>query len=218
VEFSGGGAKPMTGRGLEFSFLRPDGTPAWQLRVEPSGIVVECTRYSRWDRIWVAASNHLRIALEVLSGSEDSDTGVAGAALHFVDRFIDESGDGHYDALFQQTSRLPSAAFSFGDVWHNNSGWFDESVKDYPVLHNLNVIASRAVPPAITVDIVHVQQLRYPVPTTISDFKQNFDTLFSDAMQRLHDNNKAMVLELITDVMAQQIGLLPSMPQGVQAL
>jgi hypothetical protein len=62
-EFNMGGAPtgggPIQRRmiaGVQLSHLRPDGTPAWALRMMGNELSVECTRYTRWDKVWGTAS------------------------------------------------------------------------------------------------------------------------------------------------------------------
>ena len=51
-EFSpGSGTKFLPRSAVQLSHLRPDGTPAWLLRLLGRQLSVECTRYSRWRRL-----------------------------------------------------------------------------------------------------------------------------------------------------------------------
>ena len=93
--------KQIVGHGVEFSYLRPDGTPAWQLRFDVGNIVVECTRYTRWARVWQAANGHLQTALEVIATSGiQPDVQVAGFSLQCTDRFELSCGNGSVASIW----------------------------------------------------------------------------------------------------------------------
>lgn len=212
IEIGGGGApRQVNGSGVEFSYLRPDGTPAWQLRFQGPIIEIECTRYTRWDRIWQQARRHLETALAVVvEGSIDADVKIFGATLQYVDRF--STADANYDlsSLFNQNEYMPSRIFEHRDVWHFHQGWFDYSNELGPVLNNLNLDA-RYEPPEnksqIFVNILHLQQLRYTEQLSIATFQTEMSKRLDAMMQSLHNKNKEVVGSLLDKNMGSKIGL-----------
>jgi uncharacterized protein (TIGR04255 family) len=163
-------ARPASGNTVMFSFLRPDGTPAWALRFSGAEIAVECTRYTRWERIWPAARGYLESALEVVNGIEP-DRKVTLSALRFVDKFRGTGEPYNLRTLFKPNLYIPEKIFAFNSLWHSHVGWFQSSGPN-TVLQNINLDATLetlAPPtngvdfkkPAIFVAVLHLQQIRY---------------------------------------------------------
>lgn len=216
IEIGPGGAAPkqITGQGIEFSYLRPDGTPAWQLRVDSGSAVVECTRYTRWERVWQSARKYLLTALEVMSGPNyQPDLAISATALQYVDRFVSLEADADYKSILSEGPRLPASVFEFGDAWHSHTGWFDKSLDLGVVLNNLNVDARNDINlegGPLMLDLLHLQQLRYNDRRNLSEFIASADEVLDKPMQDLHSHNKSLVRSLIVQEMQDRIGIVSS--------
>lgn len=212
---AGAPPKQIAGHGVEFSYLRPDGTPAWQLRFEGSAIVVECTRYTRWERVWQSAKKYLLSAIDVIVESQlQSDVKVSAASLQYTDRFYGNPVGNDFKSLFCENRYLSASVFEFGDVWHTHLGWFDRTSELGPILNNLNIDAKNDAAleeSPIIVDILHLQQLRYIEKATLVDFLASADMVFDSLMQLLHLNNKVVICELLELEMKQKIGISTAM-------
>lgn len=212
---AGAAPKQTVGHGVEFSYLRPDGTPAWQLRFEGSAVIVECTRYTRWERVWQSAKKYLLNAIDVIIESQDqSDVKVSAASLQYTDRFSGSSFGNDFKSIFCENRYLSTSVFEFGDVWHTHLGWFDRTNQLGPILNNLNIDAKNDVAlegSPIIVDILHLQQLRYDQKATLPEFRASTDLIFDRLMQELHLQNKVIICELLDPQMKQKIGIAPEM-------
>lgn len=197
---------------VTFSYLRPNGSAAWQLKFEGNMLSVTCSRYTRWDRVWTTAKGYLRRALELVSKQDSlAQRKILVARMQVVDRFDTVESD--YDArhLFGNSDLLPAAMFAKGPVWHSNSGWFEERPVGL-VLNNLNVASNRLLVTAkntasIGVLLTHIQELRVKVPWEITDIQKLADDL-DEAMSDLHQGNKALVTGMLTRDVLEQIGLV----------
>jgi uncharacterized protein (TIGR04255 family) len=197
-----------------FSFLRPDGTPAWVLRFMAAEIAVECSRYTRWERVWAAARGYLNSALEVVTETEPGRK-VSMCCLTMTDKFRSLNPE-EYDlkTLFKPSEFIPGKLFQLQGQWHNHSGWFD-SVGGSPRLQNLNMEANYE-PPMVQegqqreffVGILHLQQIRYATPISIDDFKGQENALLESGMDAMHNENKAVMAAILTEKMVSRIGLL----------
>lgn len=197
-------------RGVELSYLRPDGTPAWQLRVSGPGIVVECTRYTRWDHVWPSAKRYLSTAIDVIDESAlQPGLQVAAVSLQYLDRFQGGPSGNDFYSVFQHNKYLADAIFTCGDFWHSHLGWFDPSFPAGRTLNNLNIDAKNDLSvhqAPIILDIFHLQQLRYDDKLPISEFRAAFDDI-DVIMDKLHLQNKELVNSLLNPQMTQLIGI-----------
>ena len=215
-----GGVAPQNlgGQGLELSYQRPDGTPAWLMRFDATGLVVECTRYTRWDRVWEMARKFHHTALEVIQQSQQADdVGVAAVSLQYIDRFVGQAADNDFRTLFCESDIVAKSAFKFGDFWHQHTGWFDRSHELGPILNNLNIDTNSdpaSVDKSLSVGILHLQQLRYTEKKSIADFCGSVNVVFDGVMQHLHVQNKSLISSLLSSDMAEKIGLGSSIPTG----
>ncbi len=212
VKLPGFLALPPQTAGLSFTRLRPDGVPAWQLRLDPHSIGVVCTRYIRWERIWKTARRYIGKALELVAG-EPGSRQITTAMLQFVDRF--EAPETAYDAaaLLRSGRYLPSTLFGLGPIWHNNMGWFEEDHPMGQILHNLNIASNRMAArdtltreEMISIAVTHIQELRLSPPTDPTQVERLLDML-DGPMAHLHAANKALIADILQPDMANRIGL-----------
>lgn len=206
--------RPAPINAVIFSFLRPDGTPAWVLRFMAAEIAVECSRYTRWERVWATARGHLNSALEVVTGTEPGRK-VSMCCLTVTDKFRSLNPE-RYDlkTLFKLSEFIPGKLFQFQGQWHNHSGWFN-SVDGSPRLQNLNIganyepqIVGEGQQRELFVGILHLQQIRYATPISVGDFNGRENALLEAGMHVMHDENKAVMAAILTEKMASRIGLL----------
>jgi uncharacterized protein (TIGR04255 family) len=211
-----GMVQPAPVVGVEFSLQRPDGSPAWALRFVGNEIVVECTRYSRWDRVWTNASTHFAKALTVAGASAASATVIelAAISLEVVDAFVSDETDMDLSSVIRTGPYISEHVFSCGPVWHLHHGWFTEPESD-PVLERLNLTATREEPsngggaPAETIKLLieHAQQKRLRNRIGLSENISATAQTIHAAMEIMHRKNKTLLSSLLVPGVAQQIGL-----------
>lgn len=220
IEFGPAGAVPMKGHGIEFSYLRPNGTPAWQLRFDGNMATIECTRYTRWERVWEMGQRHLLTLLKAITESGlAEDASVAAISLNYLDQFVGKPAENDFAALFVNSAHLPSAIFDFGDIWHTHSGWFDKMSDLGPILNNLNVDTNFAADKEgrpVVAGIMHLQQLRYAQKLSLKEFAGSHAHVFDGVMKVLHDKNKSLIASLLVPEMGNRIGIISSEVEEVK--
>jgi uncharacterized protein (TIGR04255 family) len=210
-------AKPQatSAPAAEFAVLRPDGSAVWSLRFVGSEVIVECSRYTRWEKIWTLANKQLKKALDVLASPEAQDAAprkAIKASLVVQDAFVTHQGIGDTAALIKPSSSLPEFIFSTGPQWHVHSGRFIDTEGD-GVLSIFNVEAVLQAIPfndentlRQRVSMVHVLSADCAQPVEPND--DVFIKWLGDKMDQFHACNKAMLVELLDEQVAQKIGLL----------
>nr|NWG26606.1 TIGR04255 family protein [Pseudorhodoplanes sp.] len=208
------GAIPVPRRigGVQFSHLRPDGSPAWALRLFGAELVVECTRYTRWDRVWETAERYLQAGLQdVANASSKSKRNVAVIALNYVDAFTADNQEYRLDDLIKPSALIAGKAFEAGAVWHSHIGWFEkrESGASAAWLNQLNLDARRSDPnppgtsPKLRIEITHNQEYRFNPAISINEAEAKL----SSCMKEMHAQNKLILSMMLVDEMAKRIGL-----------
>jgi len=194
---------------LAYSYLRPDGTPAWQLKFEGAVIEVSCRRYTRWAKVWQIARRLLDQAGGVVAGAADmASASAARVRLQVVDKFT--TAEAGYDAsgLFQRDGGLlPRHLFDVGPLWHNNAGWFTSGPTG-KILNHLNVASSRQAEDGnIAVSLTHMQELRLQTPLPVGN-AAGLSSLLEKCMGDLHGHNKSLVVATVAPAIAERISLI----------
>lgn len=217
---SDGSAQLSQTPGVEFAYLRPDGSQAWLMAAINNELVIECSRYTRWEKIWSVASRNLRSVLNLIpthaSGGVDGQRKVISAGLAFQDIFFWKGDFAEYslEALLRPNSMIADTCFSRGPVWHSHVGWFESIDELRTVLVTLNVTGAHNIEPAVSrgapaqVEIANEQELRFvdggPI---LSDFAADDFTQLTGAMEHMHSRNKELLEEILIDTMSKSIGL-----------
>jgi hypothetical protein len=193
-------ARPQRLAGLQMSHLRPDGTPAWALRVVGAQLGVDCNRYTRWDRVWSTVKKYLSAGFEAAASRQ-----VAAVGFVVADAFIANREEYELTSLFRPGPLLAGRIFSAGPTWHNHLGWFASSpsfLADSHWLNQLNIDAFRLGPDNLRIQITHNQELRLDSAIDIPT-ERDLDKWFAE----LHLNNKHVLSSLLQPSVSQQIGL-----------
>jgi len=185
--------------------LLPDGRRNWTLRVEGNAIVVSCTEYKRWEDISFKALEHIKAAIAFVN---DDNNAISSLIHQIVDRFVTDNKDEYkISQVFNTESPyLTKQALKAGKFWHVFQGWFEEK-DDYgaKLLNVLNL--STAENPAnttITTTIDHAAHLRFLSPKAIKEFDDEF---IRKAFDELHECNKTIIKQLLTNDQLNTIGL-----------
>lgn len=201
--------------GMTFSYLRPDGSFAWQMKIEPALISICCNRYTRWEKIWRTSRSLFARAFDALGEAEcDPPIAIERIRLQVSDKFVAEDKDYELAELFaDEEGWLPSAIRAVGPVWHSNAGWF-EPEETGAVLHNLNLSSARkrkGTSPAFTVQtaIVHLQEKRLKDALQL-DTSSKLIEYVDQVMAQFHNRNKAVITRLLKPNVALRIGLISS--------
>lgn len=191
--------------GVEFAFVRPDGSAVWAMRVLGHEVIIECTRYSRWARVWGAARTHLGHALDLVGESEDANP-LVRATLVVQDAFASATADYDLRQVFVDSDLLPGFVFGCGAKWHSHNGWFAD-VGDLNVLHNVDFsgIGSETDEGGL-VRIQHrVTAIRQGIVSDETASERRH--WLSEAMESLHEENKRLMARVLQPDLLLRIGL-----------
>jgi uncharacterized protein (TIGR04255 family) len=208
LNMTGSAPVPRRLTGIQFSHLRPDGSPAWALRLIGNELAVDCTRYTRWDKVWEAAERYLQIGLRAIAAPEGKRK-VAIIGQNFVDAFVANRANYSLSHLLKPGDLLSSRVFSSGNTWHSHVGWLEPAPEQGIIwLNQVNVDGLGMVGPTSVdvhwrVQITHNQELRYSAQVSIEEASKALD----EGMKNLHMHNKKILKELLASDMATRIGL-----------
>lgn len=180
--------------------------PIWAIRTEPSAIVVSCFSYDRWS---IESKKAIDYLVTVIKTVDDGRNPVNHLVLHVVDRFIGDTYESYMiDKVFNTRSKyLSKQAIEAGPLWHVHQGWFKEIPgKKDRMLHNLN-LSTNDTPHGMLTTIDHSIRYNYSQLVAAADVasfasaKEAFDTL--------HEQNKAVVVDLLKKSLCRKIKLCP---------
>jgi uncharacterized protein (TIGR04255 family) len=197
---------------LQFAYLRPNGTPTWSLQVFDNNIVVVCTRYSRWAKVWATSRRYLATALGAIQDIDKTE--VLGFTLSVTDRFKSNKDKSQSSTLLRKNDWTMPAALGIDGAWHNHVGWFDEGVPGWKILNHLNIdcrhgAQSRGSSDFVTKDISirHYQQCRLQNPLKIYEVLREKSEVLDFMPASLHRQNKAVLDKILTEEMKSRINL-----------
>jgi|CXWL01.1.fsa_nt_gi uncharacterized protein (TIGR04255 family) len=198
--------------GLQFSYLRPDGSAVWSMQCAFNEILVSCTRYTRWVSTWEVAKSLLTKVLSVLRESQNAKQ-VISVGLRVKDEFY-APVDGNVATALVASRFLTGHALIHPSAWHNNLGWFD-TLDSSPVLNHLNISTRNELSKEGLrrhLQLVHLQQIRLedidrsPPLAKEEDFVATVGSI-EKQMTELHLRNKKTMKELLHPNLAARIGL-----------
>jgi uncharacterized protein (TIGR04255 family) len=198
--------------GVLFSYRRPDSSAVWALRFAGNSIAVECTQYTRWERVSSQAFKYLTAAITALL-ERRPDIGFGQRSLQVRDKFIqDDSAEYDISSALKPSDLLIPSIFSAGKAWHSHFGWFEDFyVEDETVLNRLEVassggdvfdVAQRSATHQWSLIIDHFQEVR----SALLDGEEIIQRLDSD-YGSLHKKNKEVLTKVLTDEMQDVISL-----------
>ena len=221
-------ALPVPGQGppltpvLEFAAFRRDGNVEWRLQCAGPLVTVNCTAYTRWERVWGRAQRYLSYVLgHPLDGEPRR---VQRLLLQYIDLFTWQGDRGGYrigDLIDLSSPLVPASLRDRGTIWHLHQGWFADPEELAPGLH-VPVPASKVLErfhvdsvegmvvgqstPNLSVRIDNL--IRYDLRT-----EERALALLKDGgagaicFEVMHQLNKRRLREFLTETTAKGIGL-----------
>jgi uncharacterized protein (TIGR04255 family) len=193
---------------IEHSFLKPDGTATWLLRVGGQEITVECNLYTRWDRVWDQAKGLLQQAM-TFSGTH-SPSSVASFAMTVLDRFQTDDLNDNTKELFKVSNLIGSRLFDTNNLWHQHAGWLEADAAG-ELLTNVNIdvlpvdVGDRAK--GKIVNFLHLQRLTPPAPILLTTNADDNGQLLEGIAARMHQRNKDILEVMLSDQAQKAIKL-----------
>lgn len=213
--------------GVELASLRRDASLEWRLLCADRFVTVNCTVYTRWERIWSAVKRYFGRVVDVTSVS--GPRGSRAVTLEYVDEFIwnPRTTTPSFGELIHFDSELvPRDLSKRGAIWHLYQGWFEqpEDLLDSP---------QRSLPPGKLLERFHVDSaerstifepepihfvrihhmMRYELqgdPLPRADFSDGAAT--TSCFSVMHALNKRRLSEFLAKPMQERIGLDASSP------
>jgi uncharacterized protein (TIGR04255 family) len=198
---------------MVFQRFRSDGNLEWMLRTSQNTISIHCLAYTRWEEVWARCQRYADMCFERTNRTPIQLTGIG---LKYIDQFYFRGPQETYDAslLFKKDSPLlHRRSFESGLRWHCHTGWF-KLINGHECLSQLNVTSGQGKradgEDVVAVAIDHTLMIRVPAgpPLTAYSAETSGDnTALSRLMTLLHNENKRVLIDLLTDSMAQRISL-----------
>ncbi|GJD90744.1 hypothetical protein BHAOGJBA_4286 [Methylobacterium hispanicum] len=201
--------------GINMQRFDADGTLASTISIAQETVTLDEYRYTRWHEVWPRQREHIAKIFARMSGTPSFMTGVG---MRWTDQFIYEGEDEAYDAheLLDPTSAyLHPRAFTSGTRWHCHTGWFDaDTTRGYEILNQVNLDAGAvnvqgAMRTAVTIGHAQILRANQAIDELAPFVPGNPSGLeaLSALMEALHDGNKRLLRNLLTESMSTRIGL-----------
>lgn len=206
--------------GIELQRIRPDGSVEWMLRTTENIIAVHCLDYSTWGDVWGRAREYFHKTFGRIEGESNF---VISIGLKYIDRFLYEGTKEEYDSslLFKKdTDLISKKSFLATPLWHCHSGWFDESFDAVDavkgdLLNQLNVDSSYANVSGqkryiTTIEhnaIIRIEGQDNGHLRSITEKTDAKDSCLDQLMDKLHNTNKKVLSNLLSEQMAIKINL-----------
>jgi len=178
----------------------------WMLRIVENSIQVNCLSYMGWEQTRDYASLLLSIVFECLP---EDEIVIAEISYQVNDTFVVtgevDTDKLDYSQLFVHSMYLTENVWERGSLWHVNSGWFDK-LEEAPTLNVLNISARKNVSGSVK-QVSLIEHLQRYSPNKPVDAIEN-KTFLEGVFQKLHDENKKVVRDLLTTEVQKRIGLL----------
>lgn len=213
VAVGAGGVMPgHPAQGIVLTDTSRAGVITQELRLEHSSIAYRTTMYTRWASIWDKANQYFNKFLPLyLDGSE-----LSAINLNYLDKFIWNGNFEESDPklLLRSNSRyLTPSVYESNDLWHSHFGAYIKADQYTKRLVNVNVDyvdenndlnARRAVSiSTVLTDIFHQPNYQPLTLNTLSEVSGYID----NKAQALHEYNKQVLRNIISDEMIKRISL-----------
>jgi uncharacterized protein (TIGR04255 family) len=198
--------------GFMMSRTAPDSSVERELRVERNALTLRTTVYKRWANFLSDVDKYLA---SLMPSYVSAGARIASIGLSVVDKFVWNSATAipTPDKLLRRDSRyLSPHLINAPDLWHCHTGIFDFIGSDTKRLLNINVDCLNESPAGasrraivmtkIVTDFFNQQGLK---DTIVDD--TNVGPLIRQKMTDLHNSEKAILADLISDQMASRIAL-----------
>jgi uncharacterized protein (TIGR04255 family) len=207
----GGAPVAVQGSGVSFDRFGRAGNIEQRLRLEANAAFVNSLQYSRWAEV---SSEAYSLLDEALNSARQAAIGLTGVVLQYVDVFEWQGDLEDYDLktlLNENRSYFPGSIFERGHLWHLHQGWYRND--DLPT-------GGRLLERISTDGILN--EFGRPIVRLDSNLSFEFDAArtfvamadnpssgvsISRVFDFLHDENKEIMGNCLTDTIRKKIGL-----------
>lgn len=199
--------------GIAFDRIKPNGEPALSVNIQSNALMIICGEYVRWANLWAEVKNYLEILSEFLGDAQFS-----GLSLQYTDAFKVSFQRGDklpLTDLFSETSRfVPSNISQIHDAFHSHHGFFSEPKFDLggKLLTNVNVNVNEL---ASVFDVQITTVHKYQLSAMFSPVESSgaLNPKMEAVFQYLHDENKVVVGDLLTNQVKESISFNSTRPE-----
>jgi len=198
--------------GVNFRTLQRDGSLDWQVTVDGQSIRAHCGSYSRWANVWPTAYSYLERATSSFVSPQNP---ITSFGLQYIDEFVWDGDLGDYDAalLFDAASQhVLSHMTRSGPMWHLHQGWFEHEglVTEGRRLEKIHIDAIQQKGQTDRYPTRIDTTLRHDLSDLISDIALAFggeESISWRVFDAMHVRNKELLKSVLTEEMAERIGL-----------
>lgn len=197
-----GPAGPISG--IAFDRVKPNGEPALSVNIQSNALIIVCGEYVRWAGLWAEVRKYLSILTPWLG-----DTKFSALSLQYTDAFKVSFPRGEAQPLIElfrpQNKYLPPTFTSLTDAFHSHHGYFSrpEFGLRGKLLTNVNVnVTETASVFDVQITTVHKYQLFEMFNPVVNG---QLNDQMNDVFQYLHDQNKLVVGDMLTDQVKDMI-------------
>lgn len=193
--------------GFKMSKLGPFGVAeSRSVTVTRDHCAIQFSDYSRWALVKADFDRYMISLVPAICGHVP----IRAVTLQVTDVFTWKANPAELNLaeVFRAGSRwLPAHVFELKDLWHSHHGYFDESegLDGYKQLDNVNISRART-------EISDVLQILMSLRATLSQpcWDKSYDAthVASRVFEKLHDDNKQVLRELLTEEVLQKISML----------
>jgi len=193
--------------GVVFHRVRPDGSTAEELTVERTAVTFRTHEYRRWSDM-VECINHLLIPV-ARTLANDNISNVSVIELRCIDRFNSDDQSIALSELVRSNSPyVPHSAMNRSEMQHVHCGWFEDTSPQGRRLININIdVADEAVRSASIFQMISRQSSQ---PGALFDGEKPFAEVVIEEFNEMHQIDKRLLAELLTDELQSRIQLFGS--------
>jgi uncharacterized protein (TIGR04255 family) len=204
---------PATSEGTLLRLVLPDGTIHSELRVERSMLTFLTTRYTGWNLVFKQVCNYFNVLLPHYF----PNAALIGASLNYVDKFVWNGPleNCNPKLLIREDSKyLCNHIFETKELWHSHTGVFSHTDEFSRRLLNINVNYLDELNPEeqkrviiITTSIADQFNQQNYKPLDNSNSESSLE-MIKCHMQEMHNFNKEVLGQIITQQMCERIALI----------
>ena len=207
-------AKDHTIVGIEYSFQKPDGVPELSLQILNSHIELRFNNYTRWTKI---QSKMHQILMEVLMFiNKNSESVVESSNLVIQNKFFCTGKNNSNCDLRKllKSNFIESIGYAYTSAnWDSTIDWTEEnkmgklnSKLNVKSIFNENDNKENLLKRMVEINVDQIFRFKND-SLPIKKFLEQNGKLMLDNFEKMHQLNKKLILSLITDKMANTIGL-----------
>lgn len=187
--------------GVQFLRLQKDGTVEMALKLQGNSLIVVCQSYSTWTEISSEALKYFSRLIPSIT-----EQLINAITLEYVDEFItDDRSNKWIEELFNKDSKyICENVFDVDNFWHSNHGYFNTIEQNGEQIRVLNTVDINTIEETnnITKEIRHkaIIKMRHKAETSSVDSLE-------EIMTNLHNTDKVMLKNLLTENIQEMIGL-----------